>query len=259
MARPTRPGSARRRVLPCIAFSFLLALVPVALLSAGDGDSFVRGPLEPTSESKSPRTTVSASSQDDSEAVLRERVAQLERKLAEKLLPNEEEEEEVPSILQPLIDQAIQEIPELQQVEDARMGMTEDKMYVFEMGNASRNYPIYKRKYEVMGMMLTQQEEFMKASRRATKRAKTSPAVQELMKLKKEGGMGLTKRQMATEFTRMEATNMFAAIIIRDIIPKLEENPMADTLGYLSATFFLLLVLIAFGFCLVPPVINPEE
>ncbi|CAE7494401.1 unnamed protein product [Symbiodinium natans] len=251
-----------RRGGTLLGCSLIALLVTVAawLFSAhgGEAESFVRGPVELGAESRSP-SLGAAASQEDSEAALRERVAQLERKLAEKLLdPPEEEQELPPSILQPLIDQAVQEVPELQQVEDARMGMTEDKMYVFEMGNKSGKQAIYRRKYEVLGMVLTQQEAYTKAARRAVKRAKDSPAVEELMKLKKEGGLGLTKKQMQAEMGRMEAVDNFAAIIFRDIIPKLEENPLADTIGYLSATFFLLLVLIAFGFCLVPPVV-PDE
>ena len=37
-------------------------------------------------------------------------------------------EEAPPSVLQPLLEAAVKEVPELEQVEDARMGMTEDKM-----------------------------------------------------------------------------------------------------------------------------------
>ncbi|CAK9093137.1 unnamed protein product [Durusdinium trenchii] len=200
-----------------------------------------------------------AETEAESEA-LRARVAQLEMKLAQKLLTEEDMQEDLPpSILQPLVDAAVKEVPELQAVEDARMGMTEDKMYVFQMGNASGKQAIYRRKYEVMGMVLTQQEEFLKASRKAVKSAKSSPAIQELMELKKNGGLGLTKKGIAKEISQIEATDNMAAIIFRDVIPKLEENPLADSLGYLSATFLLILVLVLFTLCLVPPVINPDE
>ncbi|CAJ1352236.1 unnamed protein product [Effrenium voratum] len=131
--------------------------------------------------------------------------------------------------------------------------------YVFQMGNASGKQAIYRRKYEVMGMVLTQQEEFLKASRRAVKRAKDSPAIKELMELKKNGGMGMSKKVMQKEMQRLEAMDNMAAIIFRDVIPKLEENPLADTFGYLAATFLLLLVLVLFAFCLVPPIVNPDE
>lgn len=182
-------------------------------------------------------------------------------KLAEKLLTPDDvpEEERAPSVLQPLVDAAVKEVPELQAVEDARMGMTEDKMYVFQMGNASGKQAIYRRKYEVMGMVLTQQEEFLKASRKAVKSAKSSPAIKELMELKKNGGLGMTKKGIAKEISRIEANDNMAAIIFRDVIPKLEENPLGDALGYLSATFLLILVLALFSLCLVPPVINPDE
>ncbi|CAE7397620.1 unnamed protein product [Symbiodinium sp. CCMP2592] len=253
------PRGRRGTLSLALLVAVALAAVWLSPGSAGEADTFVRGPVDLGAQSRSPSLAAGAS-QEDSEAALRERVAQLERKLAEKLMdPPAEPEEQPPSILQPLIDQAVQEVPELQQVEDARMGMTEDKMYVFEMGNKSKKQAIYRRKYEVLGMVLTQQEAFTKAARRAVKRARDSPAVKELMTLKMEGGMGLTKKQMQAEMNRMEAVDNYAAIIFRDIIPKLQENPMADTLGYLSATFLLLLVLIAFGFCLVPPVVNPDE
>lgn len=198
---------------------------------------------------------------DESAESLRARVAQLEMKLAEKLLTPDDvpEEERAPSVLQPLVDAAVKEVPELQAVEDARMGMTEDKMYVFQMGNASGKQAIYRRKYEVMGMVLTQQEEFLKASRKAVKSAKSSPAIKELMELKKNGGLGMTKKGIAKEISRIEANDNMAAIIFRDVIPKLEENPLGDALGYLSATFLLILVLALFSLCLVPPVINPDE
>ena len=210
---------------------------------------------------RSVQQALRATAEEDESEALRARVAQLEMKLAQKLLTPEdmEVEERPPSVLQPLVDAAVKEVPELQQVEDARMGMTEDKMYVFQKGNPQKKQAIYRRKYEVMGMVLTQQEEFLKASRRAVKSARDSPAIKELMEIKKKGGLGLTKQEIAKEIQQIEVYDNFASIIFRDVIPKLEENPAADAAGFLTATFLLIVVIGLFTLCLIPPVINPEE
>eukprot|EP00931_Biecheleriopsis_adriatica_P005807 TRINITY_DN107293_c0_g1_i1.p1 TRINITY_DN107293_c0_g1~~TRINITY_DN107293_c0_g1_i1.p1 ORF type:complete len:281 (-),score=56.47 TRINITY_DN107293_c0_g1_i1:115-957(-) len=247
--------------LLCLGLGALVALLLQAHLDnlpkeRGAHFTFVGSPDIATRH----RVTSWRAAEPDSEAALRERVANLEQRLAQKLDPSAASEGPSASPLADLLAQCIEELPEIAAIKEARLGMTDSgTRNVFEMGDASKKNPIYRRKYEVMGMVMTQQEEFKKACRRAQKAAAKSPAMKELIELSKRGGNGMSRREVKAEMARLAAEDDTASIIFSNILPQVAEDPVSDVLGQLAAIIFILVAVILLGFCALPPVLNPDE
>ncbi|CAE8594623.1 unnamed protein product [Polarella glacialis] len=203
----------------------------------------------------------SSAEASSAEASLRARVAELERRLSERTAPAPEaqavEDERPPSPVRLAFERVLEGIPELVDVDNARLGMTDDKAYIFSKGDASWKNPIYKRKYEVMGMALTQQETFFKALGRASKKAKESEAIKELIKFQKEGCEGMTKKEVKQEIAQIEQTSKLAGIVFRDLIPEVTKDPVMDAFFGLGTTFALIIATLLFCLCFFPP-LPPE-
>lgn len=245
----------------CLAIALGLLAMHLPRL-AGWSTSFVSAP---TSRPRVP-ANVAAAAEDKSssdEDALRARVAALEAKLAQRVLEKgplvQEVEEEEPSALQPLVDKIIAEVPEIQGVENARLGMTEDNMFVLKMGNSSKRTAIYKRKYEVMGMVLTQQEAFMKARKKALTASKDSESFKELLELERNGGQGMSRKQVKAELSRIASSDPLADIVVKTLLPKLKENPALDALGTVLVTVVLIVIIGLFGLCITGPVSTEME
>uniref|UniRef100_A0A7S3TV74 Uncharacterized protein n=1 Tax=Strombidinopsis acuminata TaxID=141414 RepID=A0A7S3TV74_9SPIT len=165
-----------------------------------------------------------------------------------------EEPVEVNPIIQKAYDEVIEALPQMETVDAARLGVIAEKQYVFSQGDASRKNPIYKRKYEVLGMTLNQQEAYMTAFKRAVKAAKASPAVEKMIKLLKEGGGGLDKKQVKTEVNKLTRDSRVARVFFRDIIPEVLEDPIKDSIGGIVATLGLLAATLCLCFAFFPPI-----
>merc|ERR1712217_428618 len=132
--------------------------------------------------------------------------------------------------------------------------MGPDKQYVFQAGDASRKNPIYKRKYEVLGMTLNQQEQYMRSFDRAVKKAKGLKSVEKIIDLRKNGGGGLDKKQVKAEIEKLKLDSRIAMLFFRDIIPGVLDNPITNAITGLLATAGLILMTLAFCFCFFPPI-----
>lgn len=208
------------------------------------------------------------------EELLRARVRELEQKLVEKspggaataaaapaavdFLPPIQEVEEVNPIVQQAFDAAIASVPRLQKVDDARLGMTGENQYVFSQGNASRQNPIYRRKYEVLGMTMNMQENYMKAFTGAVKEAKASPDVKRMIELQSKGGQGLTKKEVRIEIDKLKKASRLATLFFKDVVPEVLDDPIANTITGLAASAVFVGATLLFCFCLLPPV-PPQE
>lgn len=204
-------------------------------------------------------------SEDDSEA-LRQKVAALQQKLAAQEAATQAAQAAAPPAavppaalpvnpaVQAAYDAVLAALPELEKVDDARLGMVAEKQYVFQEGDASRDNPIYKRKYEVLGMTLNQQEAYMKAFKRCVKVAKESKEVEAMIKLVKEGGAGLDKREVKTEVDKLARDSRLARTFFRDVVPEVLEDPIKDAVGGLLATFGLIALSLCLCFIFFPPI-----
>lgn len=146
-------------------------------------------------------------------------------------------------------------LPQLGDVEDARMGFTAEKQYVFSQGNASRENPIYKRKMEVLGMTINQQTNYMKAFKRAVRAAKEVTAVQELAELVKDRKRD---KNVAAEVEDIIAYDRSAQTFFSDILPEVLDNPIANTITGILSTLALVIMTLLFCVCFFPPVV-PED
>eukprot|EP00933_Yihiella_yeosuensis_P064540 TRINITY_DN67952_c0_g1_i1.p1 TRINITY_DN67952_c0_g1~~TRINITY_DN67952_c0_g1_i1.p1 ORF type:complete len:303 (+),score=63.15 TRINITY_DN67952_c0_g1_i1:64-972(+) len=202
-------------------------------------------------------------SQSKTEAELRAKVAELEQKLSETQPgPEPEPVEEKPSSpLSRLYEEVLEDISEeLNALTNARLGMTEEGQYVFAKGsNASQGKTaIYRRKYEVMGMALTQQEAFVKALTRATKKAKESKAFEKLIEMTQKGGEGMSKKQVKMEIKAIEQTSVTARLVFQDLIPEATKNPLGDAVAGVVFSAVLVIGALAFCICVFPPVPDVE-
>lgn len=233
----------------------------------GWSTGFVAGPVP------RPRVTTNAAAAaaDDQsssdEDALRARVAALELKLKltdrvqqkDLQVEVEKEEELAQSPLQLLIDKIIVEVPQIQEVENARLGMDEDNMFILNAGNSSKRNPIYKRKYEVMGMVLTQQESFMKAKKRALRSAKDSVSFKELLELESNGGQGMTRKQVKAQLDRIAKSDPINDIVVKTLLPSLKENPLMDGLATIGVTVVIIVIIGALLLCIAGPVATEVE
>lgn len=212
-----------------------------------------------------PEGPATGAEKSDTEAELRARVAELELKLGEKAKQNSRQDaadSTPPRVLNSVVDQAFKQVladmPELEQCDDARLGVMPDKQYVFQQGNASRENPIYKRKYEVLGMTLNQQEAYMKSFNRCVRKAKSLDSVKSLIELQKRGGGGLDRKQVTQEVERLKQRSRLATLFFRDIVPEVLDDPIANSITGLIATAGIVLLTLLMCFCFFPP-IPPQE
>jgi len=144
---------------------------------------------------------------------------------------------------------------ELTAVEEARMGMVADKQYVFKRQDMPKAEAIYKRKYEVLGMTITQQEAYMKAFTRTVKVAKKSETVRELIELMNKGK---NNRQVDAEIRRLSSTSRVSGLFFRDILPQVKADPVQDAISGLAITLALIVMIVLLLCCLAPPVTMEE-
>eukprot|EP00415_Alexandrium_ostenfeldii_P004520 UN4520 len=131
--------------------------------------------------------------------------------------------------------------------------MMPDKQYVFSAGNASRQNPIYRRKYEVLGMTLNQQENYMKTFTRAARRGKDLESVKAVIEMMKNGVDGLDKKQVKAETDKLMKGNRLASLFFRDVVPEILDDPVANTLAGLAASLGLIILTLLVCFCFLPP------
>mmetsp|Transcript_49314 Transcript_49314/g.142901 ORF Transcript_49314/g.142901 Transcript_49314/m.142901 type:complete len:245 (-) Transcript_49314:248-982(-) len=195
----------------------------------------------------------------DEEERLRARVAALEEKLGERVAePAPAEGAAAAATVAPVVAEAFQavldELPELQVVDDARLGMMPDKQYVFSAGDASKGNPIYKRKYEVLGMTLRQQDTYMKVFRKAVKKAKDLESVTAVTELMKNGGGGLDKDSVKAEIEKLKKSSRLASLFFRDLLPEVLDNPIANSIAGIVASLGLVAVTVLICLCFFPPI-----
>mmetsp|Transcript_139633 Transcript_139633/g.389479 ORF Transcript_139633/g.389479 Transcript_139633/m.389479 type:complete len:314 (+) Transcript_139633:55-996(+) len=214
------------------------------------------GPLRAAPERGALEGSAGSEAGSSSEAELRARVAELEARLGERISQPARApvgEAEVAPVVEQAFKAVMDDLPELQGVDDARLGVMPDNQYVFQQGDASRGNPIYKRKYEVLGMTLTQQETYMRSFNRAVRKAKTLESVQALIDLQRNGGQGLDKKQVKAEIEKLKQGSRLATLFFRDIVPEVLDNPLANAVTGLLATAGLVLLTLLFCFCFFPP------
>lgn len=205
----------------------------------------------------------SAGEGSDTEAALRAKVAELERRLGGQAaartaaaVPAE------PEPIDPLVAEAFQavveELPELREVIDARLG-TMAEQFVIRPGDNNKDVALYKRKYDVMGTTMNQQEMYMKAFNRAVRRAEKSKAVSKLLDLLKNGGEGLNRQQVRTEVDKLQKSSRLAATFFRDVAPQVQKNPLLEAFSGVLATAVLVGMTLLFCFCFFPPISPSTE
>lgn len=196
------------------------------------------------------------------EAELRARVAELEQRLSDREMPPRPASGarggtgvEAATVVREAYEAAVKELPELQQTIDARMGKLGEKEYVWKQGDGAkaRDQAIYKRKYEVLGMALNQQETYMKAFNRAVKAAKKSPAMKALTELWEKGGGGLSKQQVREEIEKLQNSDPLATLLFKDVMPEAMQNPVTTAFTGLAATAVIVLATILCCLCFFPP------
>lgn len=153
------------------------------------------------------------------------------------------------SEVEQLFQTVLAELPELQKVEDARLGMRPDKQYIFQQGDADRKNPIYKRKYEVLGMTLNQQETYMKSFNRAVKAAEKLDSVKKIIEL-----TDTKDKRILAEVNDLKEKSPLAFVFFKDIVPEVLDDPLSSAIQGLIATAVLLLALLCFCLCILPPV-----
>jgi len=205
-------------------------------------------------------------SQDSAQA----RIAELEAKLAEakaaqggegfrSAVPAQQEAAatvpRVQSEVELLYLKIEEEMP-LKKLDDARLGVGGggeggSSSFVMDRGNNDVSNPIYKRKYEVLGATITQQEMYMKAFNKCVNVAKKSESVKKLNELMKENKKD-DKFMENVEAIKRNSRN--AGLFFRDVLPEANSNPVEETITGLIATFALLFGTALFFCCLFPPI-----
>lgn len=155
--------------------------------------------------------------------------------------------------------QAVQtDLPELQTVDERRMGFTVDKQYVFAKGNTSANNPIYKRKQEVLANQIEQQGSYMKEFSRAVKKAKELESVKKIVDLYENGAEGYDKRLVKQDIETLKSRSRTGGIFFRDVLPTVMQNPIKDAIAGLVLSVVSFAIVVALCFCFYPPV-APED
>lgn len=224
------------------------------------GHGRLRGSLAPRRAEAGPASEPQDSG-EDTEAALRARVAELEQRLSSKAPPPPKPsasagaDVQVAPVILAAYEAAVQDLPELQQAIDARMGKLPDGEYVWKQGDGAKakDTAIYKRKYEVLGMALNQQETYMKAFGRAVKAAKKSEAMKKVVELWEKGGGGLSKTEARRDFEALQGNDPVATLLLKDVLPEVMQNPLTTALSGLTATALLLLATVGCCLCFFPP------
>lgn len=143
-----------------------------------------------------------------------------------------------------------------QEIADAKLGMDGSRSFVIQKGDNTASNPIYKRKYEVLGATLVQQDMYMKAFGKTVKVAKKLKSVETMIDLMRNGIKGkVTKREVneATELLTRSGDGA-AVIFFRELLPEVTDDPVANTVAGLVTTVLLLGVTAAIFLCFLPPV-----
>jgi len=195
----------------------------------------------------------------DENAELRARVAELEQRLGQRVMEMEQEGPQVSPVMRELYDAAIQDLPQLAECDEARVASMAKNTMVLDPGeDPSKRMSIYRRKYEVMGKALTQQEDYMRAFRRVVKAAKSSKVLEDIIELYKKGGRGLSKKQVRADMDLLMQESRLATLLFRDVVPEVLDNPIANAITGVIATIGIVILTLLFCFCFFPP-IPPQE
>jgi len=163
-------------------------------------------------------------------------------------------------VVEPLLRKLVEELEaELADLQDAKMGMTDDKKYVFAVNDETATMPIYKRKQEVLGMTITQQATYTKSFRRMVKKAKGLKSMDKLCKLWKGGGDGMTKQEVRTACGQLRATSPQMAVIVRDVMPEILDDPNESAIANFALLIAIGAVALLLCVCILPPASQIEE
>jgi len=163
-------------------------------------------------------------------------------------------DENINQQLQDAWDQVQADLPELETVDERRMGFMVDKQYVFAKGNTSANNPIYKRKQEVLANQIEQQGSYMREFSRVVKKARELDSVKKIVDLFENGGPDYDRRLVKQDIETLKTRSRLGGIFFRDVLPTILENPIKDAIAGLVVSLFLFGFAVALCFCLYPPV-----
>jgi len=145
---------------------------------------------------------------------------------------------------------------EIKDIEDARLGFTESGnfMYAQDQDDPAKNV-IFKRKSEVLQASLGQQEACMRAIGAAFRKGKELESVKSLVEMDQKE----KKNPEYVELKRMYMEgNQWVDIVFKDVVPKVAEDPVKDTIFGLLATGILVGATLLACLCLFPPFIPPD-
>lgn len=255
----------QRRLLPRIAVCLALGLMfPGRQLAAEP--SFVGPPAAPGRlRGGSGRGLVPQAAEPEggaeSEAALRAKVEELERRLGAQTAggqapspPQPAAAESVNPSINAAWEAVLEELkPALLEVNDARLATMASDQFVIKPGE-ERKEAIYKRKYQVLGATINQQEMYMKSFKKVVRLAKNSEKTAKLIDMMKKGVDDLDRKKVRLEVAKLQKNSREATIFFRDVAPEVMEDPVADTISGLLATFGLLAVSFLLCLCLFPPI-----
>jgi len=163
-------------------------------------------------------------------------------------------DEEVNKILEDAWMAVEADLPELETVDERRMGFMVDKQYVFARGNTSAKNPIYKRKQEVLDNQIEQQGSYMREFNRVVRKARELESVKKIVDLFENGAEGYDKRLVKQDIETLKTRSRLSGIFFRDVLPTIMENPIKDAIAGLVITLLALATFVALCFCFYPPV-----
>lgn len=175
-------------------------------------------------------------------------LAKARAKLAKKLKDAQDETDEIRSTWSEL---KVELAPAFEGIRRAQLGFS-GSSNVFDIGDASRQNPIYKRKMEVLEMSVKQQATYLKAVRQAARMTTTSETGKrflELIKDRKKNSAVMLECQQIQAGGDPDAKTFFG-----DVLLKAEEDGVSNNFSVLLGTIALILILAAVTCCLLPPV-----
>lgn len=251
-------------------FTRLLACLALGLLIP-EPESFVSAPGQQRLRGSRSHRQAEGQSKEESEAALRARIAELEKRMSQRVAEQEPAgsynqdmyASEAELMLRDMYNKVVEELrPDLENVIDARFGKLGEKEYAWKMGDVRSDEDIvrYKRKYEAMGQAISIQEAYMKAFNKAVKSAKKSQAVKDLAEVWKNGKGSWSRKQIRAEADRIIAgDDGYAQLFFKDMLPEVMLDPVQDTLnGIASIVLFLVATLLCL-LCLNPPIPSSGE